>query len=573
MIRQRLIVGVSVAAAVASGAVGTYRFASAATVDKYTFTPAPIASAGSLAPNASVPVTVTATASRVPQPGIAVWLSFTEVGLAPPGSTGGSALVGTVKLTSTPTSYTTNGSGQILLTYKGAAVPPSGGRDVITAQNAATAPTLTKSDPYAFSGVASYTWSVGPPIAASGSLAAGSTTNFSAIAKDSTGTAIPGAIVFLSLTSTASTPGTATATDARTGLKHPLASAPKRFFADTTGAVPISYTVPSSLPSSGTDTVTAQDRGAAPRITSTTTYSFSGSTSCTSTSVPLVGAYQGGATAPVGLAGVNANSTCVMVGGVSGLQPPATWLTGSISGTRATLSGDVTGDGKTDLVGVNDSSAFVAISTGSGFSTPTQWSTAAFFGTVATLLADVNGDGKADLVAVNSSSVSVMLSNGVNGFGPPTVWSTANFFGSRANLAADVNGDHSADLVAISDSSTWVMLSNGVSGFGTPILWSTSPFFGSRATLAADVNGDGKVDLVAVSDNSVWVMRSTGTTFTAPASWSSTVFYGSLATLAGDLNGDGRVDLIAVNSNSVYAMLSNGSTAFGAPQVWARSSV
>lgn len=573
MIRQRLIVGVSMVAAVAGGAIGTYHLASAATVDRYVFQPIPIAPAGTLAPNASVPVSLTATAAGVPQPATSVWLSFAAIGLAPPGSTGGSTFVGTTKLTSTPALFTTDGNGQVFLTYKGAAVPPASGRDVITAQNAASAPTLTKNDAYAFSGVASYTWSVGPPIAASGSLTAGSTTTFSVVARNGSGTAVPGAIVFLSLTSTASTPGTASAIDASTGHKKGLATTPKRFFADPSGAVPITYTVPSSLPSSGTDTITAQDRGTSPRVTSTTTYSYTPASPCTSTSAPLVGAYQGGTTPPAGLAGVNPTSTCVMTGTVTGMHAATTWLTGSISGTKATLSGDVTGDGRTDLVGVNSSSAFVATSTGSGFAAPTQWSSSAFFGTVATLLADVNNDGKADLVAVNSSSVYVMLSNGVSGFDAPTLWSSATFSGGKATLLADVNGDHSADLVAVNSSSTFVMLSNGVNGFSAPAVWSSGAFYGSRGTLAADVNGDGRADLLAVNDSSVFVMTSTGTAFTAPASWSSTPFFGSRATLVGDVNGDGRADVIAVNTNNVYAILSNGSTAFSAPQVWATSSV
>jgi hypothetical protein len=74
MIRQRLIVGVSVVAAMASGAIGTYRLASAATVDRYVFQPIPIAPAGTLAPNASVTVWMTATAAGVSNPATSGWL-------------------------------------------------------------------------------------------------------------------------------------------------------------------------------------------------------------------------------------------------------------------------------------------------------------------------------------------------------------------------------------------------------------------------------------------------------------------------------------------------------------------
>lgn len=97
------------------------------------------------------------------------------------------------------------------------------------------------------------------------------------IAKDSTGTAVPGAIVFLSLTSTASTPGTAKATDQNSQVVKTLTTTPKTFFADSNGAVPITYTTATPLPTGGTDTITAQDRGSSPTISSTDTYTFAGS--------------------------------------------------------------------------------------------------------------------------------------------------------------------------------------------------------------------------------------------------------------------------------------------------------
>jgi spore germination protein YaaH len=257
--------------------------------------------------------------------------------------------------------------------------------------------------------------------------------------------------------------------------------------------------------------------------------------------------------------------TCVMASTGTSFSPAAQWATVPFFGTKATLTGDVTGDGKADLVAVNDDDTFLMTSSGTGFNPPNQSSTGPFFGTVGTFLADVNGDGKADLVAVNQNSVWVMLSQGTY-FGAPTEWSSATFYGAVTTLVADVTGDHKADLVAVNRDATWILPSTGT-GFGPPVQWSSQPFYGARLTLAADVSGDGKADLIAINDGDIWVMTSAGAAFSKPAQWSSTPFFGSEATLSGDVNGDSKVDLVAVNDIGVWIETSTG-TAFSSPSLW-----
>ncbi len=58
------------------------------------------------------------------------------------------------------------------------------------------------------------------------------------------------------------------------------------------------------------------------------------------------------------------------------------------------------------------------------------WSSIPFYGTKATLVGDVNGDGKADLIAVDDSGTFVMTSNGT-GFSAPVAWSSIPFYGTR----------------------------------------------------------------------------------------------------------------------------------------------
>ena len=97
-------------------------------------------------------------------------------------------------------------------------------------------------------------------------------------------------------------------------------------------------------------------------------------------------------------------------------------------------------------------------STGTAFSIPAPWASIPFYGTKATIAGDVTGDGKADLVAVNGGQTFVIPSTGT-AFGPPQGWATVPFYGTRGTFLVDVNGDGKADLVAINDTSL------GVSGF------------------------------------------------------------------------------------------------------------
>lgn len=570
---RRPVIFLAAAAALAGGTVGTIQPVKAAGVDKIQFSSPfqpPTTKNGLLAPNGSltsgqtVTVTLTALSSGAPVPNEPVFL---ELNHEDPGTNGGQATVGGVQVNGTAQSFTTDGSGNITIQYTAPdpTVTPNG-RDLIFAQDVAVL-TAVNSDAYDSSPVVTYVFNPAV-IAPAGSLAPGTVVPITLTAEKSGGAPVGGADILLNMSTTSATGGgSATASSAGSGSSPIPSGPPVRFTADLSGNVTIMYTVPSA--GFGTDTIKAIDHSSLPQdVHAPDAYTY-----CASTGVPLVGAYQGGtAPQPVGLAGISSDHTCVMAGGTTGFQGSAPWLSVPFFGSVATLSGDVTGGGTTDLVAVNSGSTWVATSSGTGFNAPAQWSTVPFYGSVATLIGDVNHDGKADLIAVNSTSTWVMTSNSTGtGFNPPARWSSTPFYGSKATLAADVSGSN-ADLVAVNNSSTWVMTSNGSNGFNSPAPWSASPFYGSRATLAGDVNHDGKADLIAVNDNSVWVMTSTGTGFNSPQKWSSALFYGSRVTLAGDLNGDGSADLIAVNPDSVWALVSNGSS-FNAPARWATNSV
>ena len=110
----------------------------------YRFNSSPIARSGSLAANASVPVTLTA------QDGLDVGITNTAYLSFKATSGGGSASVGTTKLTTAPTLFHTSSSGALTITYTAPASLPSSGADVITVSDAKSGGTEKNTDTYSF---------------------------------------------------------------------------------------------------------------------------------------------------------------------------------------------------------------------------------------------------------------------------------------------------------------------------------------------------------------------------------------------------------------------------------------
>lgn len=267
--------------------------------------------------------------------------------------------------------------------------------------------------------------------------------------------------------------------------------------------------------------------------------------------------------------------------------PPVRASTQAFYGSVATLAGDITGDGWSDLIAVNETSVWVKTAITSSvapqFSAATLWSTEGLPTALATIAGDVDGDGKADLISWKDNSVSVKLSTG-SAFGAATPWSTELFYGIRAhpnpdpnfhdnpNVAGDINGDGKLDLIAWNDNSVWVKISNGA-GFGTATRWSNESFVGDQSNLVGDVDGDGWADLIAWNFSSRYVKKSNGASeFGVPTPWSGGNFAGSKDHLIGDLNQDGMADLIALSDTSIWVQYST-QTSFTEPQRVSTNSV
>jgi hypothetical protein len=239
----------------------------------------------------------------------------------------------------------------------------------------------------------------------------------------------------------------------------------------------------------------------------------------------------------------------------------STWATDAGDAGDIFLTGDVNGDGRSDLVYgriVSSSQVvwYVRRSNGTGFGTWEVWSSDAGDAGDIFRLGDVNGDGRDDLVYGRPLSTTVVrwyarMSTG-NSFGPWSTWSTdAGDIGDLFFLA-DVDADGDDDLVygrAVTASQVkwWVRRSNG-STFGALETWREDAGDFGDLFYVADTGGDGDADLLyarTLSDTQVrWYYRpSLGNMFGALQVWSNDAGDAGDVFRIGDGNGDGFLDL------------------------------
>ncbi|MBZ5725198.1 MAG: VCBS repeat-containing protein [Acidobacteriia bacterium] len=242
------------------------------------------------------------------------------------------------------------------------------------------------------------------------------------------------------------------------------------------------------------------------------------------------------------------------------------------------MTGDFNGDGKTDVLHAVQGTDYVNVwlSNGNGTFTVKSFSPWSGYGIPngVWLTGDVNGDGKTDIVhaVAGTDYANVWLSNGngtftVSSFRPWAGYGIPNGIW----LMGDFNGDGKADIVHAVQGTDYVNVwtSNGNAtftvkpfrpwaGYGIPNgLWMTGDF-----------NGDGKTDIVHAVQGTdyvnVWTSNGNATFTVKPfRPWSG---YGipNGVWLAADFNGDGKTDIVHAVQGTDYAnvWLSNGNATF-----------
>ncbi len=154
---------------------------------------------------------------------------------------------------------------------------------------------------------------------------------------------------------------------------------------------------------------------------------------------------------------------------------------------------------------------------------------------------DLNGDGKTDLVVANSGfgNVAVMLGNGDGTFQAPQYIAPGT--NPAAVTLADFNGDGNPDIaVANSSGSAVILTGNGDGTFQPPMSYALG---GAPSSITVgDFNGDGKADIVTANaqGGNVSVLLGSGDgTFQASRNYAAGTQPYSV--VVGDWNGDGQV--------------------------------
>jgi hypothetical protein len=228
--------------------------------------PQPLATFGSLLAGQSAsffaaPLNGTAcVAGAVEYVSVTQTVSGSSVTVQTPSQCGGATTV-----TSTPVACTTDSTGKVFFTYKAPSTIPDHGSSEVTAANHATGGGFSTHDFYEYEMLYMFSAS---PIAHSGALTAGQQVNDTLAVTGANGTPQPGERVFLSLASTASHGGTASVGGTA------LTATPKSFASDSNGKVLIVYKAPTTLPSSGVDTIAADASASGTNTFNSTQYAF-----------------------------------------------------------------------------------------------------------------------------------------------------------------------------------------------------------------------------------------------------------------------------------------------------------
>ena len=244
-------------------------------------------------------------------------------------------------------------------------------------------------------------------------------------------------------------------------------------------------------------------------------------------------------------------------------QPDGSFTAGSSIGVGSEpygiASGHFTSDGHLDLAVANYNSSSISILLGNGngtFAIGTTLTDPNLSNAIAVATGDLNGDGKTDLVvsSFGNGKILVFMGNGDGTFAAPTAYfavGTSTSSEPRGLAIADLNNDGKMDVVVAdtNNNSISVLLGTGGGALASAVTYSTGASSSPQAVAVADFNGDTKLDVATANYNNstVSILQGTGSgTFGAHTDYAANGTNPNWI-VAADLNGDSKLDLATAN--------------------------